>query len=254
MVYAKRFQVRQSSVLVIVLLLMGSVLYEVTRTESFPWQSSAARTQDISLPADRPAAVKSRFTSRTDYIGTATGAGVRVNAALSDNVLPWAPQAAAVSSRSTALTRAASRGADASFSGALAPRVRSSSGSGYAQGGFGMSGVGAWGGVSGMVRPASTAAARTTTARPARTTRAQTPRRPGGSSGSGGATTDENGLLLANGFSAGAAAAQPGAVATLVPAGSVSPASAPAPTPEPMSLMLVATGLAGVVGARRYFQ
>src|SRR5689334_173652 len=53
MVYPVKMHVRYSTVLVIVVLLMGSVLYEVTRTEAIGRQS-AARTQDIALPAPQP--------------------------------------------------------------------------------------------------------------------------------------------------------------------------------------------------------
>jgi len=67
MVYPVKMQVRYSTVVVIVLLLMGSVFYEVTRTESIGRQS-AARTQDIALPAPQPVVHTISGATRMDYI------------------------------------------------------------------------------------------------------------------------------------------------------------------------------------------
>jgi len=245
---------------VIVLVLMGSVFYEVTRTESYGRQS-AARTQDIALPAPQP--VVHTIRARTDYVGNSS---VRSNA-----IQPRQPDqellatagygSAAVAANASVRTATSGHGIDAYGSSIAQARAHSSGGSGYAAGGYGMNGVGAWGGVSGVVHPGSAALATPkeirkaakAAAKPAKT--AKTAKSGGGGATSG--TTATPTPQLTDGFSTGAAAVEPGAVvAVQTPGvtGSGAQGPAPASTPEPMSLMLVGTGLVALVGARRRLQ
>jgi hypothetical protein len=271
MVYPVRIHVRYSTVLVIVLLLMGSVLYEVTRTESFGRQN-AARTQDISLPAPQPVIHTVRGTA-ANFIGTSTFSRAAAQPLQPDRELiataGYGSTAAVASSGRFESNAAGGGGGD--FTGSFRnARAHSSGGSGYAPGSYGMGGVGAWGGVSGVMRPASTPAA----AKPARVARvaevkkaSPAPKRggsksSGGGSGSSGVTatpgtaivSDGTIALLAGGFTTGAAAVEPGAVVTVQPAAGDPQGPAPAPTPEPMSLMLVGTGLVALFGVRRHIQ
>jgi len=264
MVYPVKIHVRQSTVLVIVVLLMGSVLYEVTRTESFGRQS-AARTQDIALPA--PQAVVHTVRASANFIGNSSAGRSAIQPVQPDREL----LATAAYGSATVATAAffhrdfAPRGFGAAFNGrSLNGRVRSSGGSGFAAGAYGMGGVGAWGGVSGMVRPDSANLAD----RPGRRVGQQArtappaPRRNRNGSG-GGATSSGNGNgnggasgtdSLPGGFTTGAAAVEPGAVVS-VGGGTSSPkAPAPAPTPEPMSVLLVGTGLAALYKVRQQLQ
>jgi len=242
---------------VIVLVLMGSVFYEVTRTESYGRQS-AARTQDIALPAPQP--VVHTIRARTDYIGNSS---VRSNA-----IQPRQPDqellatagygSAPVVANASVRTDTSGHGVDAYGSSVAQARAHSSGGSGFAAGGYGMNGVGAWGGVSGVVHPGSTAVAAPkaiakaakAAAKPAKTAK----------SGGGGATAGTPGTFtpqLTDGFSTGAAAVEAGAVVAVQTPGVTASAPqgpAPASTPEPMSLMLVGTGLVALVGARRHLQ
>ena len=269
MVHPVRIQVRYSTVLVIVLLLMGSVLYEVTRTEGMGRQS-AARTQDISLPAAQPIEHRIRPVASPDYIGHASGRAAWIRAEQSDDSYAVAGGGTAASLR-VASARSYDFDRDdagASFSGALTPRVHSASGGGFAPGAYGMSGVGAWGGVSGVMRPApAVTTPKVAAAKPARVSRGNSnssSKRPtGGSSGSGGGATAAAGqvaTLPPGGFTTGAAAVdgQTGSVASLTPTGttgkSSSPASAPAATPEPMSLLLMGTGVVALFTVRRRLQ
>jgi len=248
MLYPTRFQVRHSTVLVIVLLLMGSVLYEVTRTESAARQS-AARTQDISLPAVKPVEHKIRPIARPDYIGRAS-----VSAGSTKPVTMDGDVAVAASAAGPAATRvgsAAVGGASAVTGGSSAPgRSRSANSSGYAAGSYGMGGVGAWGGVSGVMRPSEIRAAAAAKAPKAAAAKPPAPRRAG--SGGGGATGAVATQLLPGGFTTGAAAVVPGTVAAVQPG--ASPAASPAATPEPMSMLLMGTGLAALYGVRRRLQ
>ena len=63
-----RFQVRQSTVLVMVVLVMGSMFYQITGTKSAGRQDTA-RTQDISLPAAQPVEHKIGPPARLDCVG-----------------------------------------------------------------------------------------------------------------------------------------------------------------------------------------
>jgi len=254
MLYPTRFQVRHSTVLVIVLLLMGSVLYEVTRTEPAARQH-AARTQDIALPADKPIEHRIRPTVRPDYIGRASVSSVASAAAMTES--PAIAAGTASVTGATVRTTTVSGNSAGVVGGSSAPgRVRSSSGSGYAAGGFGMSGVGAWGGASGMVRPSETKAAAPAKApKPVAEKKASAPKPR--SSGGGGGTSANTGVvatLLPGGFTTGAAAVQSGAVAAVQGSGTASPASSPAATPEPMSMFLMGSGLVALYGVRRRFQ
>ena len=265
MLYPTRFQVRYSTVLVIVLLLMGSVLYEVTRSES-AGREDAARTQDIALPAVQPVEHKIRGSARPDYIGRSSFSAASTMAANDGDVAIAAGTAgtAGTSIRGEAVGQTRT---DAPGNSGNAPgRVRSASSSGYAPGSYGMGGVGAWGGASGMVRASATATAAAPgqvkkAAKGDAPPKAPKPSRPG-STGSGGApTTGTSGEVLgtlfpAEGFSTGAAAVEPGAVATVASNGRAngSPAGSPASTPEPMSMLLMGTGLVALYGVRRRFQ
>jgi hypothetical protein len=274
MVYPVKMQVRYSTVLVIVLLLMGSVFYEVTRTESFGRQN-AARTQDIALPAPQPVVHTISGATRMDYIG---GSSIGHS-----SVQPFQPSDELIAtvgytSTGAAATAAASNsqgqgwGANLGQGRALA-RAHSSGSTGYAPGSYGMGGVGAWGGVSGVMRPvAAPAAALVAGPKKERPAKAPSPKKPGnngkgnGSSGSsnsggGGATEVASGsgaagagAVLTGGFTTGAAAVESGAVASVQAGGSSPQGPAPASTPEPMSLMLVGTGIAALVGVRRHIK
>jgi hypothetical protein len=264
MVYPVKVQVRYSTVTVIVLVLMGSVFYEVTRTESYGRQS-AARTQDIALPAPQP--VVHTIRARTDYIGNSS---VRSN-----NIQPRQPDqellatagygSAPVVANASVRTDTSGHGFDAFGSSIAEARAHSSGGSGYSAGGYGMNGVGAWGGVSGVVHPGNAALATPKEVRKAAKAVAKSAKA-AAKSGGGGATSGSAGTpgapgtltpQLTDGFSTGAAAVEAGgvvAVQTPGVAGSTPHGPAPASTPEPMSLMLVGTGLVALVGARRHLQ
>jgi len=259
MVYPVKVQVRYSTVLVIVLVLMGSVFYEVTRTESYGRQS-AARTQDIALPAPQP--VVHTIRARTDYVGNSS---VRSNA-----IQPRQPDqellatagygSAPVVANASVRTDTSGHGFDAYGSSIAQARAHSSGGSGYAAGGYGMNGVGAWGGVSGVVHPGSAALATPKEVRKAAKAAAKSAKTNKSGGGGGGATSGTTGTptpQLTDGFSTGAAAVEAGAVvAVQTPGvtGSATQGPAPASTPEPMSVMLVGTGLVALVGARRRLQ
>jgi len=260
MVYPVKVQVRYSTVLVIVLVLMGSVFYEVTRTESYGRQS-AARTQDIALPAPQP--VVHKISARTDYIGNSS---VRSNA-----IQPRQPDqellatagygSAGVAATASVRTETSARAVDAYGSSTAQARAHSSGGSGFAPGGYGMNGVGAWGGVSGVVRPNPPGAAVSAAAHAKNAAKAAAkPAKPakGGGGNGGGATAGGTFTpQLTDGFSTGAAAVEAGAVVAVQTPGVTASAPqgpAPASTPEPMSLMLVGTGLVALVGARRHLQ
>jgi hypothetical protein len=268
MLYPTRFQVRQSTVLVIVLLLMGSVLYEVTRTESAARQD-AARTQDIALPAAQPVEHKVRPTVRPDYVGRSSFSAASTKRVETDGVAMTAGAAGTTGTSVRGEMKVQSR-LDAGNSGNAPGRAHSATSGGYAPGSYGMGGVGAWGGVSGMARPeAAKAAAQEKKAAKAQAKaeapkKAPAPKRPG--SNGGGATAGSDGGALAGtsgevvatlmpvgGFTTGAAAVEPGAVAS-VEAKGASPASSPASTPEPMSMLLMGTGLVALFGVRRRFQ
>ena len=250
MLYPTRFQVRQSTVLVFVVLLMGSVLYEVTRTESGARQH-AARTQDIALPADQPTEHKIRPIDRPDYIGRASIASASTRTVSTDEQVGVGTAAA---TGTTMRTETVSSGGGGVSNGSSAPgRVRSATTSGYAPAGMG--GVGAWGGVSGMVRatpPKAAAPAKAPKAAAAK--KEPKPAKPGksnnGNGGSGGAVATAT--LLPGGFTTGAI--EPGAVAGVQGTAAASPAAAPASTPEPMSMFLMGSGLVALYGARRRFQ
>jgi len=261
MVYAEKIHVRHSTVLVIVVLLMGSVLYEVTRTESFGRQS-AARTQDIALPA--PQAVVHTVRASANFIGNSSAGRSAIQPVQPDREL----LATAAYGSATVATAAffhrdfAPRGFGAAFNGrSLNGRVRSSGSSGYAAGAYGMGGVGAWGGVSGMMRPSTANLAERPGRRVGQQARAErpAPRRSGNGSGggatSGGGTGGAAGTdSLPGGFTTGAAAIEPGAVVSVEGGGASPKAPAPAPTPEPMSVLLVGTGLAALYKVRQHLQ
>jgi hypothetical protein len=241
---------------------MGSVLYEVTRTESAPRQA-AARTQDISLPAAQPVEHKIRAATRPDYLGHSSFSGGTTRAATGGDVaIAGVGGTAATSVRVQAAGQARSEAPG--NSGNAPGRVRSANSSGYAPGSYGMGGVGAWGGVSGMVRASATAKAEAPGQVKKAAKAAAAPKKPSpnraGSNGGGGGATGTSGelvatLLPAAGFSTGAAAVQPGAVAAVQQGnGQVSPAASPASTPEPMSMLLMSTGLVALYGVRRRFQ
>jgi len=270
MVYPVKMQVRHSTVLVIVLLLMGSVFYEVTRTESLGRQS-AARTQDIALPAPQPVVHTISGATRMDYIA-GSSSGHR-------SIQPLQPSAELIATTGYSSTAAGATIGQADSHGrgwgavlgqgrALA-RGHASGSTGYAPGSYGMGGAGAWGGVSGVMRPLTTAGASATAApkkekpakaaKPGHTGKANGK---GSSDGGGGGATEvaggsgavEAGAALTGGFTTGAAAVEPGAVANVQAGGSSPQGPAPASTPEPMSLMLVGTGIAALVGVRRRIQ
>jgi len=267
MVYPVKMHVRYSTVMVIVVLLMGSVLYEVTRTEALARQS-AARTQDIALPAPQP--VTHTVKPYTNFIGSSSvGRSAIQPFQPSHELLASAAYGSVTVVRAAYFQRAyASRGLAAAFNGrSFITRGRSSGGTGYAAGSYGMGGVGAWGGVSGMMRPnapSANLAENRPVRRAAQAARTPAPRRNNnGSGGSGGATsgggssagagTDATGASLPpGGFSTGAAAVEPGAVAGVGAAAVPSPS--PAPTPEPMSLLLVGGGLAALYKVRQRLQ
>jgi hypothetical protein len=262
MVYPAKVQIRYSTVLVIVLLLMGSVLYEVTRTESFGRQS-AARTQDISLPSAQPlTAHLVRPAERPDYIGRSSVAAASVKVKQGDDeTLTATGTRLAISSPAVLSSDASVRGTGWAFGTSNAGRVSSASGSGYAPGAYGMSGVGAWGGVSGVARPVTTTTAKPAKEpKPAKEAKAKTPTpkrgngNSGGASSGGGSTDPVVATNLVAGFTTGAAAVESGAVASVQSSGTKSPASSPASTPEPMSLMLVGTGLVALYNVRRRLQ
>jgi hypothetical protein len=251
---------------VIVLLLMGSVLYEVTRTESFGRQS-AARTQDIALPAPQP--VTHTVRASANFIGSSTVGRNAVQPVQPDReFLAITGYGSAAAHTPAAFRSNASfrRFGDFTFNGrSFNGRAHSSNSSGYAAGSYGMGGVGAWGGVSGVTRPGNRngIARRANAERPARN--AQAPRRPGnGSGGNGGGATSVAGndttapvtgsLALNGGFTTGAAAIEPGAVVTVGASAAPALGPAPAPTPEPMSLLLVGTGLAALFTVRQRLQ
>jgi len=258
MSYRVKIHVRHSTVFVIVVLLMGSVLYEVTRTESFGRQS-AARTQDIALPA--PQAVVHTVRASANFIGNSSAGRSAIQPLQPDREL----LATAAYGSATVATAAffhrdfAPRGFGSAFNGrSLNGRVRSSGGSGYAAGAYGMGGVGAWGGVSGMMRPVTTNLTDLPGRRVGQQSRTATPapRKTGNKSGGGGTSgggasgTDS----LPGGFTTGAAAVEPGAVVSVEAGGTASQAPAPAPTPEPMSVLLVGTGLAALFKVRQHLQ
>jgi hypothetical protein len=261
MVYPVKMHVRYSTVLVIVLLLMGSVLYEVTRTESLGRQS-AARTQDSARPAPQP--VVHTVRAYTNFIGNSSMGRSAIQPFQPDR--EFLASAAYGSVVTAAFFRRdffqhnfAPRGLNAAFGGrSLNGRARSSGGSGFAAGSYGMGGVGAWGGVSGVMRPISNLADRP--GRRVGQTRTSTPapRRNNGTRGggtSGGGSSADSGGFPAGGFSTGAAAVEPGAVVDVTGGGaSPSQSPAPAPTPEPMSILLVGTGLAALYKVRQHLQ
>jgi hypothetical protein len=199
--------------------------------------------------------------ARTDYIGNSS---VRSNA-----IQPRQPDqellatagygSAPVVANASVRTDTSGHGIDAYGSSIAQARAHSSGGSGYAAGGYGMNGVGAWGGVSGVVHPASTALATPKAIRKAEKAAAK-PAKAAKSGGGGGATSGASGTFtpqLTEGFSTGAAAVEAGAVVAVQTPGVTASAPqgpAPASTPEPMSLMLVGTGLVALVGARRHLQ
>jgi hypothetical protein len=255
MLYPTRFQVRHSTVLVIVLLLMGSVLYEVTRTESAARQN-AARTQDISLPAAQPVEHKIRAIASPDYIGRSSYSAPAASVLTDGAVALGGPVATTATS---VRGEAVGGSSDAPGNSGNAPgRVRSASSSGYAAGSYGMGGVGAWGGVSGMVRASAATTAKAIA--PAKEKKPAAPKKPApnrpGSPGGGATAVGTSGpaQLPEAGFSTGAAAVEPGAVAAVHANGNASPAAAPAATPEPMSVLLMGTGLVALYGVRRRFQ
>jgi hypothetical protein len=259
MVYPVKVQVRYSTVLVIVLVLMGSVFYEVTRTESYGRQS-AARTQDIALPAPQP--VVHTIRARTDYIGNSSVRSSAIQPRQPDQeLLATAGYGSApVVANASVRTDTSGHGIDAYGSSIAQARAHSAGGSGYAAGGYGMNGVGAWGGVSGVVHPGSAAVATPKEVRKAAKAAAKPAKTAKSAGGGGGATSGAPGTIapqLTDGFSTGAAAVEAGAVvAVQTPGvtGSATQGPAPASTPEPMSLMLVGTGLVALVGARRHLQ
>jgi hypothetical protein len=252
MLYPKRFQVRYSTVLVIVLLLMGSVLYEVTRTESAGRQS-AARTQDISLPAPQPVIHRIVATARPDYVGRSSFSAAPSTPVSFDGDVALAAGGGGSSVGAAVRSEAAGGGGSAAFGQSVAARVRSSSSSGYAAGAYGMSGVGAWGGVSGMVRPEQVRTEAAPKAAKAPKAPKATKPKSNRNNGGGATSSDDGAPLLAGGFTTGAAAVEPGAVAAVETGRGASPGSSPAPTPEPMSLLLMGTGLVALYNVRHRF-
>jgi len=264
MVHPVKMQVRHTTVLVIVLLLMGSVLYEVTRTESLG-RRSAARTQDIALPAPQPVVHTVRGTTE-NYIGrTSSGRNPIALVEPDRELLATTGYGAAVQATATTLRgNVPGRGIGYAFGRTREARAQSSGSAGYAAGAYGMGGVGAWGGVSGMMRPDNTRGPKTAAAnRPAKEPKAPKAPKPGKGGGSGGATAVAGTppalaaggaiALLPGGFTTGAAAVEPGAVASVQgSAAATAQGPAPAATPEPMSMLLLGTGLVALFNVRKH--
>jgi len=204
---------------------------------------------------------------------------------LSTDVVPFNPLASlddpsyAASGASAAAWSSGPSGGGASM---IRPRRGSSS---FATTSRGMSGVGAWGGVSGSARraPGAPVSARPLAARAIAAASQPAANRPpsrpsssprsgsgsssnSGSRGSSSQSDDEEGGVAAGGGATGAtgavAAAVPpavgggGAVAAVPPTGAAPGGGglAPSAAPEPISLVLMGAGLAGLYRTRRYFE
>ncbi len=283
MVYPSKAQTRYIAGLVLVFGLIATTGYVVTQTSTERMKMSGVRTHDIALPAADPSVMDRKWstTHGIGFIGSASGAPDAVVVEASTDVMSLRP---GLSGSLPSFAAAAGGARDFTGGTSIMARTHGAGHTGFSAGGFGMGGVGAWGGVSGHVPSGSGIAAAATAPRlafrPAASgaTGTSSKTSPPRTSSSGlvagasgvvsptaavapdsviadaGVGAGGGGLAGGGSFSGGTGSTpgDPGSVPDVDGGGS--PGGSPAPNPEPMTLILMGTGLAGLYKARRYLQ
>ena len=246
MVYPTKAQTRHIAGFTVVILLVATAGYVVTHTDADRLSMAGHRTHDIALLSDVAPATRGLAAQSQHGIGMGTVTGAPAAATVAES--HFAAGSISTFAASAVSDRVAFAGGSRDFSGSLRADARShSAGSAGFAGAFGLSGSGAWGGVSGHA-PAGNGIQKAAAAKV--NNKAKGNRGSGHSGGSVAGASGVSGVAPVAGFAAFTGNALGGDTALAL----ADTPSSPSPTPEPMSLLLLGAGLGAVYQARRYIR